>query len=164
MFLKVLIFKILYFLKLCPIFVGSVHNFDNSDCAMTRLSEKCLFPLDALMVSCPTWSKNLGRTLLLSNFTFAKTWWFFICFLVNLFFQWIEINRNFISRSQIALTCSSDGKNPSDKSFIKALVAFSLYCLRSVIYSLNFFPVLSNFLSPEKQTHKKTAQFCKKSI
>ena len=31
MFLKILIFKILYFLKLCPIFVGSDHNFDRSD-------------------------------------------------------------------------------------------------------------------------------------
>ena len=30
-FLKILIFKILYFLKLCPIFVGSVHNFGKSD-------------------------------------------------------------------------------------------------------------------------------------
>ena len=26
-----LIFKILYFLKMCPIFVGSVHNFGRSD-------------------------------------------------------------------------------------------------------------------------------------
>ena len=32
---------------------------------MTRFSEKSLFPLDAYMVSCPTWPKNLGRTLLL---------------------------------------------------------------------------------------------------
>ena len=31
MFLKLLIFKILYFLKLCPIFVGSVHNFSKSN-------------------------------------------------------------------------------------------------------------------------------------
>ena len=31
MFLKFLIFKILYFLKLCPIFVGSVHNFGRSE-------------------------------------------------------------------------------------------------------------------------------------
>ena len=30
-FLKILIFKILYFLRLCPIFVGSVHNFGKSD-------------------------------------------------------------------------------------------------------------------------------------
>ena len=30
-FLKNLIFKILYFLKLCPVFVSSVHNFGNSD-------------------------------------------------------------------------------------------------------------------------------------
>ena len=28
---EILIFKILYFLKLCPIFVGSVHNFGKSD-------------------------------------------------------------------------------------------------------------------------------------
>ena len=31
MFWKILIFKILYFLRLCPIFVGSVHNFSKSD-------------------------------------------------------------------------------------------------------------------------------------
>ena len=30
-FLKTLIFKVLIFLKMCPIFVGSVHNFDKSD-------------------------------------------------------------------------------------------------------------------------------------
>ena len=30
MFLKFMVFKILYFLKLCPIFVGSVHNFGKS--------------------------------------------------------------------------------------------------------------------------------------
>ena len=29
--LKILIFKILYFLKLCPIFVGSVHNCGKSE-------------------------------------------------------------------------------------------------------------------------------------
>ena len=27
------------------------------------LVKKCLFPIDALVVWCPTWSKNLGRTL-----------------------------------------------------------------------------------------------------
>ena len=31
MFLKFMVFKILYFLKLCPIFVGSVHNFGSTD-------------------------------------------------------------------------------------------------------------------------------------
>ena len=31
MFLKTLIFRILYFLKICPIFVGSVHNFERSN-------------------------------------------------------------------------------------------------------------------------------------
>ena len=30
-FLKILIFKILYFLKISPIFVGSAHNFGRSD-------------------------------------------------------------------------------------------------------------------------------------
>ena len=50
MFLKILIFKILYFLKLCPIFVGSVHNFGNYDH--------------------PKWSKNLGRSLLQMHLIF----------------------------------------------------------------------------------------------
>ena len=49
--MKTLIFKVLCFLKMCPIFVGSVW-------------EKCLFPIDAYVVWCPTWSKNLGRYLL----------------------------------------------------------------------------------------------------
>ena len=31
MFLKILIFEILYFLKMCPIFIGSVHSFGISD-------------------------------------------------------------------------------------------------------------------------------------
>ena len=30
-FFKILILKTLYFLKMCPIFVDSVHNFDRSD-------------------------------------------------------------------------------------------------------------------------------------
>ena len=30
-FFNIVTFKILYFLKLCPIFVGSVHNFGKSD-------------------------------------------------------------------------------------------------------------------------------------
>ena len=30
-FLKTLIFKVLYLLKMCPIFVGSVHNFGESE-------------------------------------------------------------------------------------------------------------------------------------
>ena len=41
---------------MCPIFVGSVHY----------LVKKCLFPIDAYVVWCQTWSKNLGRYLLQS--------------------------------------------------------------------------------------------------
>ena len=55
-----LIFKVLYLLKICPIFVGYAHNFGKSD----YLAKKYLFPIDALVVWCPTWSRNLGRTLL----------------------------------------------------------------------------------------------------
>ena len=51
-FLKILMFKVLYFLKLRQIFVGSVHNFGTL--TMTRFSEKCLCPLDEYMVLCPT--------------------------------------------------------------------------------------------------------------
>ena len=58
--MKTLIFKVLYFLKMCPIFVGSVHNFGKSE---DYLVKKYLFPIDALVVWCPTWSKNLGWTL-----------------------------------------------------------------------------------------------------
>ena len=38
---------------------------------MTLFSEKCLFPLDACMVSCPTSSKNLGQTLMCTGGTFT---------------------------------------------------------------------------------------------
>ena len=61
--MKTLIFKVLYSLKWCPIFIGSVHNFGKSDDDKIWW-KKCFFPLDAYMVSCPTWSKNLGRTLI----------------------------------------------------------------------------------------------------
>ena len=40
-FLKYFIFKVLYLLKMCPIFVGSVHNFCKSD-DDTLFSEKVL--------------------------------------------------------------------------------------------------------------------------
>ena len=62
MFLKILIFKILYFLKMCPIFIGSCFIILVS-LTPTLFSEKCLFPLDAYLVSCPTWSKNLWQYL-----------------------------------------------------------------------------------------------------
>ena len=52
--MKTLIFKVLYLLKMCPIFVSSVHNY---------LVKKYWIPIDALVVWCPTWSKNLGQSL-----------------------------------------------------------------------------------------------------
>ena len=48
---------------MCPIFVGSVHNFGRSDNDIMYLVIKCLFPIDAYVFWCPTWSKNLGRYL-----------------------------------------------------------------------------------------------------
>ena len=52
-------FKVLYFLKMCPIFVGSVHYFGQ----WYYLVKKCLFPLNAYVissvVSCPFSTKNL---------------------------------------------------------------------------------------------------------
>ena len=39
-----------------------VHNVNKSD-GHKMFSEKCLFPLNAYMFSCPTQSKNLERTL-----------------------------------------------------------------------------------------------------
>ena len=62
--MKTLIFKVLYLLKMCPIFVGSVHNFGKSDDDTIYVVEKYLFPIDALVVWYPTWAKNLGQTLL----------------------------------------------------------------------------------------------------
>ena len=49
-FLKTFIFKIIYFLKTCPIFVCSLHNY---------IVKKWWFPLKAYKVSCPTCTKNL---------------------------------------------------------------------------------------------------------
>ena len=56
--LKFFISKVLFFLKRCPIFVSSVHNFSMSDNDIILWN---LFSLDAYTVSCPTRSKNLGR-------------------------------------------------------------------------------------------------------
>jgi hypothetical protein len=41
----ILIFKTLYYLKMCQIFVGSVHNFDRFDDDMSDLLKKCLFQI-----------------------------------------------------------------------------------------------------------------------
>ena len=49
---------------MCPIFVGSFHNFCRSVGRWHDIVKKCLFPIDAYMVWCPTWSKNLGRYLI----------------------------------------------------------------------------------------------------
>ena len=46
-FFQNFIFKILHFLKMCPILVGSVHNFGNSDGDI--ILKKCLFLLDAYL-------------------------------------------------------------------------------------------------------------------
>ena len=57
-FLKVMMFKILYFLKMCPIFVGSLNNFDRSDGEGT-ISTRCTcgfmpnLPKKSWMVSIP---------------------------------------------------------------------------------------------------------------
>ena len=56
--MKTLIFKILYFLKMCLIFISSVNNFCRSDCWHDLRSEK------KFVVSCPTCSKYLVRYLL----------------------------------------------------------------------------------------------------
>jgi hypothetical protein len=47
--LKTSIFKILNFLKMCPIFVGSVNNFGRSD-GGHYLEKKLFFPLDMYYV------------------------------------------------------------------------------------------------------------------
>ena len=83
--MKILIFKVLYFLILRPIFVGSLHNFDKSDMKMTRFCEKCLFLLDAYMVSCPTSSKSLGRALILKCWIKDMKGIFYFCEKIILF-------------------------------------------------------------------------------
>ena len=61
--MKTLIFKALCFLKMCPIFFGSVHNFWKV-WWWHDIVKKCLFSINADMVWCPTWSKNHGRYLI----------------------------------------------------------------------------------------------------
>ena len=60
----------LWFLKMCPIFVGSVANFGRFD-DDDDLVKNCLFPIDAYVVWCPIWSKNLGRSLV---YVVLRTW------------------------------------------------------------------------------------------
>ena len=52
-FLKTLILKVFGLLKMCPIFVGSVHDFGKSDDDII-LGKKCFFPIHESVVSCPT--------------------------------------------------------------------------------------------------------------
>ena len=74
---KTLILKVLCFLKMCPIFVASVHNFGRSEDDII-IVKKCLFPIDAYVVWCPTWSKSFGRYL---------TWRYFSCVSAECFFK-----------------------------------------------------------------------------
>ena len=62
---------------MCSIFVDSVHNFGKSD--GENISEKVLFLIDALVFWCPTWSKNLGRTLFGSPTPMKVKCWIFFC-------------------------------------------------------------------------------------
>ena len=55
------------------IFEEVVHNFDQRSDNIIIYSEKCLFPIDAYMVWCPTWSKNLWRYLLRRSHARRKT-------------------------------------------------------------------------------------------
>ena len=57
---------------MCPIFVDSVHNFGRSDWRWHYLVKRCLFPLDIYVASCPTWLKNLDKTLLCSLQTLER--------------------------------------------------------------------------------------------
>ena len=51
---------VLWFLQMCPIFVGSVHTFGRSADDMIIIVKKCLFPIDAFMVRFD--QKNLGQS------------------------------------------------------------------------------------------------------
>ena len=68
-----------YLLKMCPIFVGSVHSL-----TMTLFSEKVLISNRCIIVFwCPTWSKNLERsliTVLLLNKQTNEIWMFKVQF------------------------------------------------------------------------------------
>ena len=68
------------FSKNVPNFCRLNHNFGRSD-SDYYLVKKCSFPLDAYVVSCPTRSKNLERTLLrIRPFIFRRCTFFWQVF------------------------------------------------------------------------------------
>ena len=64
MFLKSLIFEVLYFLKMCPIFVGSVHNFGKSDdeniSEKVFISNRCISVLMSNLIKKSWMDSNVG--------------------------------------------------------------------------------------------------------
>ena len=70
-FFKTLIFKVLCFLKVWPIFVGSVHNFGRH-----YLVKKLWFPLDPYVVSCQIRTKNIKWYLTQGSSNQTRRWRF----------------------------------------------------------------------------------------
>ena len=70
-FLKTSIFKVLCFLMMCPMFVWTLFIIL---VGLTMSVMKCLFPIDAYVVRCPTWSKNLGRYLIRTIRHLSRSW------------------------------------------------------------------------------------------
>ena len=69
MFLKSLIFKIL---KICTIFVGSVHNFGKSEGDIIQRKNAYFHWMHKYVVSCPTQPKNLERSLMAMLYSSIK--------------------------------------------------------------------------------------------
>ena len=63
--------------------------------------EKCLFPIDALVVWCPTWSKNLGRSLLNMILLVLQDWThLYLLWEIWLIYSWInELSRPFLIKT-----------------------------------------------------------------
>ena len=57
---------------------------------MTLFSEMYLFPIDAIVFWCPTWSKNLGRTLFGSPTPMKVKCWIFSVLIMSLSFIQIQ--------------------------------------------------------------------------
>ena len=117
---------------MCPIFVGSVHNFGKWQ--WHYLVEKYLFLIDALVVWCPTWSKIFGRTLMYIILTSLRRWTVQCC--TNVSIQVIFCIFKLLGRCQ-SINCRSFPKslnkiysyisfNSSNTQFYKSRI-FSLF-------------------------------------
>ena len=164
---------------MCPIFVNSVHNFCRSDNDMIQV-KKCLFPIDAYVVWCPTWLKNLGRYLRGILFIIKVQSWLPDCPLIFFMLKWFLVRTlygklrgragtysfSFQERNVAHHCCTAKHFIASTfRKYLKILFCFenysdslwekivlALFQDSTTFFSLKLFPVIS--AGPQKYTHK----------